>query len=209
MSTDFSLYIQACTHRSYTREKGGVHNEKLEFLGDSVLQLVITEVLIERFPKETEGYLSQMRHKLVNNSTLASCARSIRLGELIRMGRGEESTGGRSRERILANTFEACLAAVYLTLGFEAVRKIIDAHFLPLLSGVHQKRAKQRLHEWAQKTYRIVPEYIEISRVGPAHDLCFRVLVSINGTEIAVGEGKSFKEATNVAAEIATAKLEI
>ena len=205
----FDIYICACTHSSFAREFGGAHNERLEFLGDSVLQLLITELLLEQFPKESEGALSQMRHKLVNNSVLADCARSIQLGSLLRMGRGEENTGGRDRDKILANTFEACLGAVYIDAGLSVVRGIILFHFRDRMNRVFYKNAKQRLHEWSQKKYHDVPQYREVSRAGPAHELIFYVSVSIQEEEIALGKGKNFKEATNSAAEEAVQKLGI
>ena len=205
--SQFDLFICACTHSSFAREFGGEHNERLEFLGDSVLQLLITELLLERFPHESEGALSQMRHKLVNNSVLAECAREIQLGALLRLGRGEEGTGGRNRDKILANAFEACLGAVYLTSGLGAVRSILLYHFQERLKLVSFKNAKQRLHEWSQKKYHEVPQYREISRTGPAHDLSFCVSVWIHEAEIASGKGKSFKEATNDAAKAAVHKL--
>jgi len=205
----FSLYIQACTHRSFSREYNGKHNERLEFIGDSVLQLLVTELLLSQFPEESEGSLSQMRHKLVNNQFLAEAARNLKLGALIRLGKGEERTGGRDRDRILANTFEACLGAVYLDKGLEQARKIVYHHIKPALMDSMKKSDKQRLHEWCQQTYHMAPIYKELKRWGPAHQLRFRVVVVINHKNIAEGEGFSFKKATRQAAETAIQKLGI
>lgn len=209
MNDPFEVYRVACSHPSYSREFGGKNNEVLEFVGDSVLQLLVTELLVQHFPKESEGNLSQMRHKLVNNPVLAECAKSLGLGVLLRLGRGEERNGGRQREKILANLFEACLGAVYTQHGLELAREVVVAHFVPRFRTVQAKKPKQILHEWSQKKYRRVPEYVEIERSGPPHDLWFTVSVRVNGEEVAQGEGKNFKKATQNAARIAVSALSI
>jgi ribonuclease-3 len=209
LSDPFVIFRTACTHRSFSREYGGQNNEKLEFIGDSVLQLLITELLVERFPKDSEGTLSQMRHKLVNNQVLAQRARKLRLGELVRLGKGEERSGGRDRDRILANTFEACLGAVYLHHDLAVARKIVLVHFGEMLEAARFKSPKQRLHEWSQQTYHRVPEYQELSRTGPAHALYFCVAVFVNEQEISRGSGKSLKLATKAAAEKAVELLDV
>ena len=209
LSDPFAVYKVACSHPSFSREFGGENNEVLEFVGDSVLQLLVTELLVQHFPKESEGGLSQMRHKLVNNPVLAECSKSLRLGTFLRLGRGEERNGGRKREKILANLFEACLGAVYTQHGLPLAREVVVAHFVPRLRTVQTKNPKQVLHEWSQKKYRRVPEYIEIERTGPPHDLWFTVAVHINGEKVAKGEGKNFKKATQNAAREAVFVLSI
>ena len=205
----FDVYRIACTHTSFSREFGGENNEVLEFVGDSVLQLLVTELLIAHFPRDSEGSLSQMRHKLVNNRVLAECSRSLNMGVFLRLGRGEERNGGREREKILANLFEACLGAVYTQHGLELSREVVEAHFIKRFGVVRMKKPKQLLHEWSQKTYRRVPEYIELDRSGPPHDLWFTVAVHINGKELGKGEGKNFKRATQMAASHAVEKLDL
>ena len=209
LSDPFEVYRVACSHPSYSREFGGKNNEVLEFVGDSVLQLLVTELLVQHFPKESEGNLSQMRHKLVNNLVLSECSRSLRLGIFLRLGRGEERSGGRQREKILANLFEACLGAVYTQHGLSLAREIVVAHFVPRFRTIQAKKPKQILHEWSQKKYRRVPEYFEIERSGPPHDLWFTIAVRVNGQEVARGEGKNFKKATQNAAKEAVSVLGI
>ena len=209
LSDPFDVYRVACTHPSFSREFGGKNNEVLEFIGDSVLQLLVTELLVQHFPGESEGNLSQMRHKLVNNLVLAECSRDVRLGIFLRLGRGEERNGGREREKILANLFEACLGAVYIQHGLPLARQIVFAHFVPRFRTVKSKKPKQILHEWSQKKYHRVPEYIEIERSGPPHNLWFTVAVRINDEEVAKGEGKNHKKATQNAAKKAVSVLRI
>ena len=209
LSDPFEVYKVACTHPSFSREFGGENNEVLEFIGDSVLQLIVTELLVSHFPGESEGSLSQMRHKLVNNSVLSECSKSMKLGNLLRLGRGEERNGGRKREKILANLFEACLGAVYTQHGLPLARQIVEAHFVPRFQTVKAKKPKQILHEWSQKQYRKVPEYVEIERTGPPHNLWFTIAVRVNGEEVARGEGKNYKKATQDAAQKAVAALSL
>ena len=209
MQRSFDIFIRAFTHRSYSREYGGANNEHLEFLGDSVLQLLITELLIERFPSLTEGQLSQMRHRLVNNELLGACARSLQFGSMLRLGAGERRSNGADKNKILANTFEACLGALYLHDGLDSVRRVIYHHFIPHLRQAQRKTEKQILHEWSQKRYHMPPRYLEIKREGDAHNLIFTVAVWINDQNIASGEGASFKKATIQAAKTAVLILDI
>ncbi|MAA79438.1 MAG: ribonuclease III [Deltaproteobacteria bacterium] len=209
LSDPFEVYRVACTHPSFSREFGGKNNEVLEFIGDSVLQLLVTELLVLHFPNDSEGKLSQMRHKLVNNPVLAECSRALRLGMFLRLGRGEERNGGREREKILANLFEACLGAVYTQHGLFLAREVVVAHFVPRFRTVQSKKPKQILHEWSQKQYRRVPEYLEIARSGPPHNLWFTVAVLVNEEEVGRGEGKNFKKATQNAAKEAVLVLNI
>ena len=201
MSSDFSLYIQALTHTSWVQENGGCDNERLEFIGDAVLQLFASEVLYARFPDADEGTLSRMRRAIVNNRFLAARAAELGLGELLRLGRGEASSGGRARRRNLAGALEALLGAIYLDQGPTAAQQTVHGLLMPHLEGMTgRKEDKQRLHEWVQATYKNVPRYVTLGATGPDHDRRFTMAVVINGEQVASGEGRSKREATQIAA---------
>jgi ribonuclease-3 len=206
-------YKEAITHTSFVFEqkKGQKEpdNERLEFLGDSVLQLCVSHLLCRQFPEFSEGQMTRVRHQLVDNPTLAVLSRNLNLGEVLRIGRGEERAGGRTRERMLSNVFEALLGAVYLELGIEACQEIIDFHFKSLAQKIaHHVPAKQVLMEWSQKTYAgKVPEYRFLRQEGKSHELNFVFGVLVNGELIAEGEGLSKKAAQIVAAEKAVGIL--
>lgn len=199
-------YKEAITHSSYIfeRKKGQKEpdNERLEFLGDSVLQLCVSHMLCLQFPEFSEGQMTRVRHQLVDNPTLAVLSKSLGLGEVLRIGRGEERAGGRARERLLSNVFEALLGAVYLEIGLEACQEIIDFHFKSLAQKIaHHIPAKQVLMEWSQKTYAgKVPEYQLLRQEGPSHALNFVFGVLVNGELIAEAEGLSKKSAQIAAA---------
>ena len=147
------LYLEALTHSSYVKEnpKEGRHNEVLEFIGDAVLQLCITNLLVELYPNHREGDLTRMRHQLVDTKTLAEIARSLDLGEQIRLGLGEERDGGRDKDRILANTVEALLGAIYRLEGLEMCQQVVHHHFSEKAKQVRDAvPPKQRLMEWCQ-----------------------------------------------------------
>ena len=205
-----SLFQQALTHASFCLENANVRtdNEQLEFLGDAVLQLCMTDVLLELFPEENEGDLTRMRHLLVDTETLADVARRLGIGPHIRMGRGEENEGGRDRDRMLANVFEALLGALYQTQGLDVCRDLIRLKFTEKAEQVrHFVPPKQQLMEWCQKTHQQTPVYKEISRTGPSHDLTFTMGVWICGELIAKGSGQKKKEATIVTAINALERL--
>jgi ribonuclease-3 len=194
-----TLFQQALTHASFCLENPEVQrdNEQLEFLGDAVLQLCMTDVLLELFPKENEGDLTRMRHLLVDTETLADVARRLGIGPHIRMGRGEENDGGRDRDRMLANVFEALLGALYQTQGLDVCRDLVRLNFTERAGQVrHFVPPKQQLMEWCQKTHQQTPVYKEISRTGPSHDLIFTMGVWICGELVAKGSGQKKKEAT-------------
>ena len=197
-----ALYLRALTHRSWTKENGGQHNEILEFIGDAVLQLCISELLIKELPNKSEGELSQLRHKLVNNQFLAAVSRRLMIGSMVRLGRGEVLSGGRDKTSILADCFEALLGAIYCVRGLSAVQSIVNAQFTqPLHDKTNFIPAKQLLHEWTQRTYHNTPVYQEVERRGPAHNQRFVVKVMVNGKAISCGDGRSKRGATNSAAE--------
>ncbi|MDO9263778.1 MAG: ribonuclease III [Desulfosalsimonadaceae bacterium] len=198
---------QALRHSSFVNEqldKGLNNNERLEFLGDSVLNMVISHLLMVQFPDLNEGSLSKIRSGLVNESQLALIARKIHLGGFIRLGRGEMISGGQEKASILADGFEALMAAVYLDGGFDNVFKVITGHFSDLLDMVaiaeENQDFKSRIQELAQATVKLQPEYRVINESGPDHDKTFEVELVI-GSISAQGTGKSKKAAEQAAAK--------
>ena len=199
------LLFQALTHRSYAVERhDSTDNERLEFLGDAVLDLLVGELLFLRFPDAPEGDLTKMRASLVNEGSLAARAREIGLDGFIRLGRGEEKTQGRSKPSILANVFEAVLGAIYLDGGLEAARSFLEALFSPLLEGDFSREFdmdyKTRLQEFTQARFREAPRYVVEETSGPAHHRLFHVAVHLRGKALARGSGRSKKEAERSAA---------
>ncbi|MFM9141433.1 MAG: ribonuclease III [Actinomycetota bacterium] len=201
----------ALTHRSYAYEFGGLPtNERLEFLGDSVLGLVVTEELYERFPDLDESRLSPLRSGVVNMRALASIARSLELGSALLIGKGEELTGGRDKNSILADAFEALVGAIYLDLGFEACRKVI----LNLMNEVIEEAitrgsgldGKTALQELVAAAGWPAPEY-RVTESGPDHDKSFEAVAIVNGSAYKSGSGKSKREAEQEAARLAYEEL--
>ena len=203
------LLTQALTHRS----AGTENNERLEFLGDALLGFVIAEALSERFPEADEGQLSRMRATLVRQDSLAHLARSLSLGEYLRLGAGESRTGGHARDSILADAVEALLAAVFLDQGFDAARGVILGVFGPSLdalsAGAWGKDRKTRLQELLQSRRRPLPEYQVSEIAGTQHAQVFRVRCFLpdDGT-VALGDGTSRRRAEQQAAEILLKLLE-
>ena len=204
------LLLDALTHRSYAYEfaaPGVISNERLEFLGDAVLALVSADQLYQQRPDSQEGDLTQMRAALVRASTLAGFARRIPLGPYLRLGRGEESTGGRERETLLASAFEAVIGAIYLDAGLEAAQ----AYLLPLLrveasNAVRQHRVKDDkslLQELAQGRMGVTPRYLVIAQEGPSHQRIFTVEALLGEVVIGRGQGHSKREAEQAAAHAA------
>jgi ribonuclease III len=203
----------ALTHPSVAHESGvaSEHNQRLEFLGDAVLQLVLTQKLYEKFPAFDEGVLTKARAKLVNRSTLAEHARALGLGAYLILSRGEETSGGRERTSALADTFESLLGAIFLDGGFDAAREFILREFendfsaLTEISGI--ENPKGELQELLQSKSPNAPEYKTISADGPDHDRNFICAVLHDGIELARGSGKSKKAAESDAALAALKKL--
>ena len=195
------------THRSYAYESGGIPtNERLEFLGDSVLGLVITEELYKRFPDLDESRLSPLRSSVVNTKALADLARTLDLGAHLRIGKGEETSGGRDKNSILADSLEALIGAIYLEHGLPATQVKLLEWLTPVLNDaiVHGGGvdAKSALQELAAARGLGVAEY-EISESGPDHNKSFAAAVIINGAKYQQGVGKSKREAEQVAARLA------
>jgi ribonuclease-3 len=201
----------AFTHGSYSREFGGVPtNERLEHLGDSVLELIITGELYKKFPEVDESRLSKMLAGLVNNPALVPIAKELELGQYLRIGRGEEITGGRSKNSILANAFEALVGAIYLEKGYAVTEEIILKWFRPTIEssgaldlGMDAKTALQEL----VATLNLNPPEYELTEFGPDHDKSFTAIVVISNEKFEVGEGKSKREAEQAAAKFAYDKL--
>jgi len=210
---DENLFRLALTHPSVAHESGvaSEHNQRLEFLGDAVLQLVLTQKLYEQFPAFDEGPLTKARAKLVNRDTLAEHARALDLGAHLILSRGEEMHGGRERPGALADAFEALLGAIFLDGGFDSARKFILREFtddfgeLGEPSGI--ENPKGELQELLQARSPDAPEYQTVSATGPDHDRVFECIVQHEGVELARGSGKSKKAAESDAALAALKKL--
>jgi ribonuclease-3 len=211
---NMQLITQALTHRSYLHQSNeeGEDNERLEFLGDSVIEVAVSHLLLVRFPHMAEGGLSKARAVLVKEVTLASLARKLGLGEVLRLGRGEEETGGREKDSILAGGIEALAAAVYLDGGYQEAFQVIEKLYTPLLEVMKEELQDQdfktRLQEYTQKLLNSTPHYIVTNEEGPDHDKTFEVVVSIGEKTYGKGRGKSKKEAEQGAAAEALKSLQ-
>lgn len=198
--------INAITHRSYLNEHRDVkvHNERLEFLGDAVLELVVSDYLFNNFPDRPEGELTSFRSALVKTESLADSARKLGIGENLLLSRGEEDTGGRTKDYLLANTFEAIIGAIYIDQGYEKCKEFVYAHLIPKLDDIIKSRSdidnKTKIQELAQAKYKVTPIYEVINEEGPDHDKKFTVAVKINDKIIGEGEGKSKQKAQEEAA---------
>jgi ribonuclease-3 len=210
VQVDAELLRRALTHRSYAYEHGGLpHNERLEFLGDAVLGIVVTETLYRAHPDLTEGKLAKLRASVVNMRALAGIARGIGphgLGGYVRLGRGEEGTGGRDKSSILADTLEALFGAVYLECGIETASRVIHALFDELLGDVATVGAgldwKTSLQELTAERSLGVPEYV-MTAAGPDHEKTFTAQALVAGELFDASTGSSKKEAEQLAAETA------
>jgi ribonuclease-3 len=202
------LFAEAFRHSSYVNESEDSNlkdNERLEFLGDAVLDLAISDILMNLFQNAKEGELSKCRASVVNERGLFEVARELELGKYLLLGKGEELSGGREKPSILANTLEALLGAIYLDAGFSRAREIIHRLFLPFLEKVDIEGFlhdyKSLLQEHTQEKFKSRPEYALLSESGPAHDRIFGVGIYLGGTLLAKGEGRSKKEAEQRAAK--------
>jgi len=209
--TDGSIRDVALTHRSFAFEQDlELNNERLEFLGDAVLGLVVTDLAYREFPDLAEGELAKLRAAIVNMGALADVARDLGLGEIVRLGKGEESSGGREKSSILADALEAILGAVYLDLGLETARRIIERLFRPRMvayvRGEGERDYKTILQERASQDLRELPDY-KIEESGPDHEKEFTATVLLAGRELGRGLGRSKKEAEQRAAREAYERL--
>lgn len=210
---DRGVLLQALTHKSYGHEFFQEKpialrdNERLEFLGDAILDVVISDILLEAFPNANEGQLSKMRAAVVNEKTLAQIARSIKIQSFIRLGKGEAQTGGDEKPSILSSTFEALIAAIYLDGGFHAVYPVVRHIFAPLFVEERDLMAfydhKTQLQEIVQARWKVTPSYHLIEAHGPDHAKIFQIEVRMNGKTLAIATGSSKKEAEQNAARSA------
>lgn len=205
---DKNILRQAFTHRSYINENKNTkleHNERLEFLGDAVLELVVTDFLYATYPNKPEGELTTYRSALVNAITLAEVASNLSMNDFLLLSKGEAKDTGRARQYILANTFEAVIGAIYLDQGYDSAKEFIEKHIFvfadKMIARGNLVDAKSLFQEKAQEKTGTTPSYKLIRESGPDHDKSFTVGVYIQKEQIAIGEGKSKQEAEQDAAQ--------
>lgn len=208
---DRELLKQALTHRSYINEHRGAkfgHNERLEFLGDAVLELAITRFLFDKYPSKSEGDLTAIRSALVNADTCAKVAENLNVNDYLLLSRGEAKDTGRARQYILANALEAIIGAIYLDQGYDAALGFIMANVAPLTERVVAEElwvdAKSKFQEKAQEIMGITPSYKTLKETGPDHDKTFTVGVFLKDQLVAEGEGDSKQQAEQKAARAAS-----
>lgn len=207
---DYVELDRAMTHRSFANENGGEvsDNERYEFLGDAVLELAVTHLLCDVFPESKEGELSKIRASSVNKKTLARLARKLNLGKYLLLSRGEIQSKGREKSSILADTFEAVIAAIYLDGGLEAAFNFVSGHFLEIFRNLSTSRMimvdfKTKLQEISQTIFKVTPSYKLVGQSGPDHEKEFVIEVMIKHKSYGIGKGSSKKEAEQQAAKTA------
>jgi ribonuclease-3 len=212
--SDRAAALVAITHKSWVNEhrgEGAEDNERLEFLGDAVIDLLVSEYLMSRFPLAREGDLSKLRAAVVDEPGLAAMGRALQLGELLRLGRGEELTGGRDKASVVADAMEAVIAAVFLDGGLAAVHRLIDPFleeaYARAASGSLDRDFKTQLQELAQARFRTSPRYRVVAEVGPDHSKIFEIEVELRGEVLGRGSGRSKKDAEQGAARVAVEAL--
>lgn len=208
--SDKELLRTAFTHRSYLNENRSIkteHNERLEFLGDAVLELIVTEELYRKFPRKPEGELTSYRSALVNANTLSGVAERLGMNDCLLLSRGEAKDTGRARQVILANAIEAFIGALYLDQGYDAARQFVSRRLSPLIDEIVEHRkwldAKSHFQERAQEIVGVTPSYETVKEVGPDHDKRFTVAVFLGSERVAEGNGQSKQEAEQQAAKAA------
>lgn len=209
------LLDRALTHRSFMNEcpaDSVRDNERLEFLGDAVLELCVSHLLMKKFHDAPEGLLSRMRASIVNERSLARMAKHLSVGRYLLLGKGEEASGGRTKNSILSDTLEAVFAAVYLDCGFDETYAFITRLFSPLIDScgeaLPRRDYKTGLQETSQAKFKVIPQYRLIDESGPEHDKVFKVEVSVSDIVSKTGVGKSKKEAEQQAARKALEEIE-
>lgn len=206
---DHELFKVACTHKSYFNESNhsAKHNERLEFLGDAVLELIATDYLFNHYPKRPEGELTALRSAIVKGKNLAQVAKRLGLGEFLLLSTGEERSGGRKKEYILANTVEAIIGAVYLDQGYEVTRVVVERELLQDVDGIIMRKehldSKTSLQEYTQEHFGVTPNYKLISESGPDHNKKFIMGATLSDRVIAEGQGPSKQAAEKKAAQAA------
>lgn len=208
-----ALLATAFVHRSYVNESKAAseNNERLEYLGDAVLELAATEHLFHQFTDKPEGELTSLRSAMVRKENLSAVAKKLELGKHLQLSRGEESSGGREKDYLLANAFEALLGALYLDKGYEACKAFLTTHLFPtlesILSGSLHIDPKSAFQEFTQGQLKVTPHYVVSSESGPDHDKIFVVGAYLGEQLIARGKGASKRKAEEAAAKLALAKL--
>ncbi len=207
---DNQVLLSAITHRSYLnehREATQDHNERLEFLGDAVLELVVTDFLYNKYPEKPEGELTAVRAALVNTVSLSESSTKLGVNDYLLMSKGEAKDTGRARSYILANAFEALIGSLYIDQGYETAKDFIATHLFPKTEKIVEKRLwqdpKSRFQELAQENVSITPTYETLGQSGPDHDRVFTVGVYLNKEKVAEGQGRAKQEAEQAAAEAA------
>jgi ribonuclease III len=211
---DKELLKRSLTHRSFLNENKDEelkNNERLEFLGDAVLELIISEYLFNTYPERAEGDLTSFRAAVVKTDSLAKISKQLGIGEFLLMSKGEEMTGGREKDYLLANTFEAIIGALYLDQGYEPVKEFLIKHLVPQISTIVKYRldidSKTKLQETTQTKFKTTPVYKVIKEKGPDHNKIFTVAVMIKGKIYGEGEGITKQKAEDAAASQALRKL--
>jgi ribonuclease-3 len=211
---DRGVALAAVTHKSWVNEhrgEGAEDNERLEFLGDAVIDLLVSDWLMARFPLAREGDLSKLRAAVVDEPGLAAMGRALQLGELLRLGRGEELTGGREKASLIADAMEAVVAALFLDGGLAAVHRLVDPFledaYARAGSGAFDRDWKTQLQEQAQARFRASPRYRVVAEVGPDHSKTFEIEVELRGEVLGRGTGRSKKDAEQGAARLALEAL--
>lgn len=209
------LLKTAFTHRSYLNEHKSVttHNERLEYLGDAVIELIVSEFLFKKFTDKPEGDLTAIRSAMVRTETLAKVATNLEFGEKLRMSKGEEASGGKTNTALLANTFEAVIGALYLDQGFKSVTSFLETHLFTQLDEIMEKSLykdfKSTLQETVQANGKSTPEYKVVNEEGPDHDKVFTVEVKVDNKVLSQGKGKNKQTAQQQAAASALEKINI
>jgi len=205
---DPNLLVEALTHKSFVNEnqdKGLKDNERLEFLGDAVLDLSISAYLIRQFPQAREGELSKLKAIIVSEPILSRIATDLHIGEYLFLGKGEEKSGGRKKTSLLANAFEAVIGAIYMDGGFESARRVVEMTFAPYIDHIVTRKQsfdyKTDLQEYCQAHGHSLPVYKVVRETGPDHKKIFEVEIIIDGKPLGTGKGKSKKDAEQKAAK--------
>jgi ribonuclease-3 len=211
--SDKQILQRAFTHRSYINENpnsGLAHNERLEFLGDAVLELVVTDYLFKTYPEHTEGDLTAYRSALVNAIVAAKVAEDLNINEYLLLSKGESKDTGRARQTILANAYESFIGALYLDQGYTVCDVFINKTLIPKLADIIKKKlwrdAKSHIQEEAQERLGVTPSYEVVGQLGPDHDKFFTVGIYFADKKIAEGKGRSKQEAQQAAAQAALDK---
>lgn len=205
------LFTTAFTHKSYSNEHPEIEcNERLEFLGDAVLELVVTDHLFTTFPELPEGVMTKYRSSLVSGKSLAETAKKLGLGDFLHLSKGEKASGGNEKNPILANVFEAVIGAIYIDSGFDIAKKFIHTHIIPQLTEILENNLhvdpKSSFQEWAQEKYGITPEYKVLLDEGPDHAKKYTVGVFLEAKKMGEGIGTSKQKGEVAAAENAMNK---